>query len=195
LAIALAAREAVCVGAGARIDPSQVFDRILAHVNEPELCRALELAAACLGRGAAPGELLTALGSRRGVSGYVVHTVPVAIFLWLRHAADFRAGVESAVRLGGDTDTVAALVGALAGASQGPSGIPSDWLRGLCEWPRTIAWLERLAARLARRFGEPLSAEPSLGPEPLYWPALVPRSALFAGIVLAHGFRRLLPPY
>jgi hypothetical protein len=29
----------------------------------------------------------------------------------------------------------------------------------------------------------------------LFWPGLLPRNLLFLAAVLAHGFRRLLPPY
>lgn len=46
-----------------------------------------------------------------------------------------RVGVESAVRSGGDTDTVAALVGALLGAACGPTAVPSDWVESIWGWP------------------------------------------------------------
>ena len=29
----------------------------------------------------------------------------------------------------------------------------------------------------------------------LFWPGLIPRNLFFLSVVLAHGFRRLLPPY
>jgi hypothetical protein len=122
----------------------------------------------------------------------VVQTVPVALFLWLAHPGDLRAGVETAVRLGGDTDTVAAIVGALSGATVGAAGVPADWLEGIWEWPRTIAWMTALAERLANRHAS--APAPGPGPAPLFWPGLIPRNALFAAVVLAHGFRRLLPP-
>lgn len=44
-------------------------------------------------------------------------------------------GIESAIRGGGDTDTVAALTGALLGGACGLAGIPEDWLANLWGWP------------------------------------------------------------
>lgn len=43
--------------------------------------------------------------------------------------------IERAVRGGGDTDTVAAIAGALAGAASGVSAIPARWRRPLHGWP------------------------------------------------------------
>ncbi|HLT96010.1 MAG TPA: ADP-ribosylglycohydrolase family protein [Acidimicrobiia bacterium] len=42
-------------------------------------------------------------------------------------AADFDDTVRRAIRIGGDTDTIAAMAGALAGARYGLSAIPPDW--------------------------------------------------------------------
>jgi hypothetical protein len=122
------------------------------------------------------------------------HSVAAALFCWLRFFGDYRQSVESAVRLGGDTDTVAAIVGALAGATGGPSSIPQEWLSGIFEWPCSVTWLTTLADRLARRF--PGNEAPEyLGPQPFFWPGQLLRNVLFAVVVLTHGFRRLLPPY
>ena len=65
-----------------------------------------------------------ALGLARGVTGYVYHTVPVAVYAWLRHYGDFRATVEAALDCGGDTDTVGAIAGALAGGTVVGRGSP-----------------------------------------------------------------------
>ena len=54
--------------------------------------------------------------------------------------------VEAAVRAGTDTDTVAAIAGALLGARWGCSGIPLEWQRAVNGWPGlTGADLVRLA--------------------------------------------------
>src|SRR5262249_5092739 len=122
--------------------------------------------------------LANALGLQRGVTGFINHTAPVALYCWLRHPTDFRAAVEEVILLGGDSDTTGAIVGALAGATVGASGIPDEWLRGLIEWPRSVKWMRKLAARLALQFGgEP--EMPSAGPLRLFWPALLPRSVFF----------------
>jgi ADP-ribosyl-[dinitrogen reductase] hydrolase len=147
-----------------------------------------------LGRCAPAVELANALGIRRGVSGYVYHTVPLALYCWLRHPGDFRQAVEEVIALGGDADSTGATVGGIAGATLGAGGIPAEWLDGLLEWPRSVTWMHRLAERLVQQFqagGSPVRQ----GPLPLFWPGLVPRNLFFLSVVLAHGFRRLLPPY
>jgi ADP-ribosylglycohydrolase len=147
-----------------------------------------------LKRAAPAAELAANLGLRRGVTGYAYHTVPLALYCWLRHPGDFRGGVEEVIDLGGDADSTGAVVGGLVGVTVGAGGIPPEWVNGLFEWPRSAAWLRALAGRLADQFPREGDAV-RRGPLPLFWPGLVPRNLLFLAVVLAHGFRRLLPPY
>lgn len=125
-------------------------------------------------------------GGRRGVSGYVLHSVPVAIAGWYRHFGDYRSTLESLIRLGGDTDTVAAIAGALAGIQAGPAGIPADWRERLRDWPHSPAYLAALATALTDST-QPIRTRFALG--------LLPRNLLFLPLVLGHGLRRLLPPW
>jgi ADP-ribosyl-[dinitrogen reductase] hydrolase len=46
-----------------------------------------------------------------------------------------RDALVAAVRIGGDTDTVAAIAGSLLGARWGAAAIPGEWLRVLNGWP------------------------------------------------------------
>jgi ADP-ribosylglycohydrolase len=131
------------------------------------------------------------LGLERGVTGYVYHTVPVALYAWYRHFGDYDQTLVSVLRCGGDTDTAGAIAGALAGATVGEAGIPSSWLEGLKDWPRGRPLLIELADRLARASGQSGHASPVR----YCWPAILPRNLLFLALVLAHGFRRLAPPY
>ena len=146
---------------------------------------------AAWGRGDSVTAFASWLGLGGGVTGYVYHTVPVAVYAWLRHYGDLRAAVEAALDCGGDTDTVGAIVGALAGGAVGASGIPTDWSHGMIDWPRSIGLLRKVAARLDRQKHE---GQP-VGAVRYCWPAVLPRNLLFLTVVLAHGFRRLAPPY
>jgi ADP-ribosyl-[dinitrogen reductase] hydrolase len=162
---------------------------LLGQDNEWQtLCRKLMEA---LAQGISVASFAESLGLRNGVSGYAYHTVPVTLYAWLRHPANFLAALESALNCGGDTDTVGAIVGALAGASCGDQGIPAEWLTGMAEWPRSIELLRRVARRLA----DQKAARQPLGPVGYSWPGLIPRNLLFVTVVLIHGFRRLAPPY
>jgi ADP-ribosyl-[dinitrogen reductase] hydrolase len=136
-------------------------------------------------------EFAASLGLQKGITGYSYHTVPIAVFAWMRHYGDFGSTLTAALDCGGDTDTVGAIVGALAGATVGSNGIPDKWLRGIVDWPRSISLLRKVADRLDRQRAE----GHALGPVSYPWPAVLPRNVLFLSVVLAHGFRRLLPPY
>jgi len=152
------------------------------------ICKKLEQG---LAEGTSVFAFADSLGVGNGVSGYAYHFVPIALYAWLRSPNNFRQALTSALNCGGDTDTVGAIVGALAGASVGTSGIPPEWLSGICEWPRSLKVLGQAGERLAE---QKLEAG-ALGPIKYFWPGLVPRNLAFVLIVLAHGFRRLAPPY
>lgn len=130
-------------------------------------------------------------GHERGVSGFVMHTVPVAAALWLAHPRDLRAALTAAVELGGDADTLAAIVGGVVGAGVGAAGVPRDWLGRIWGWPHTTARLTRLAERaaVAATSGEP-GRPPGVLPG-----ATLGRNLVLLVVVLAHAARRVLPPY
>lgn len=130
------------------------------------------------------------LGLERGVTGYIYHTVPVVLHAWLSNPDDFRAAIHTVVRCGGDTDTTAALVGAIAGARLGKLAIPENWRKGLCEWPRDLRWIERLGRTLAAN----VNAGTTRRSVPLNFVGVLGRNLLFNLVVLKHVFRRLLPP-
>jgi ADP-ribosylglycohydrolase len=133
----------------------------------------------------------TEIGLPRLVTGYINHTVPVALYAWLRHPFGYRQAVTEVIACGGDTDTTAALTGGLVGAAVGREGIPGEWLRRLCEWPRSVAWMNRLARQLARVM-ETGDAE---APLDVRFSLDFARNLAFLTVVLTHGLRRLLPPY
>ena len=63
-------------------------------------------------------------------SGYVVDTLEAAIWC-LVNTNSYKECVLTAVNLGDDTDTVAAIAGGLAGALYGYDSIPEDWRKTL----------------------------------------------------------------
>jgi len=131
------------------------------------------------------------IGLENGVSGYVYHTVPIAIHAWLSNQRDFRAAIVSVVQCGGDTDSTAAIVGGIIGAAVGEEGIPDDWRERLFEWPRSVSWMKQLGAALA--------SEASTGSKrstiSIQFFAGLVRNMFFLPVVLFFGFRRLFPPY
>lgn len=189
--VALAARLA---REGAAVSPSQFHKELCSFLSEDgaqEFLALMETAARSAESGETPESFAEALGLGKGVSGYVYHTVPVAIHAWLRHQRDFQGGVMAIVRCGGDADTTAAIVGGIIGAGVGKEGIPKSWLDGVFEWPRSVAWMEQLGASLAQSLDE---GKPTRPPR-LFKIGLLVRNAFFFLIVLFHILRRCLPPY
>jgi ADP-ribosylglycohydrolase len=190
LAVALAARYAATRDV-ACVRFADFLPHLRQYLGDAPLLHILEQAGPHLERGDDVAAYAAALGLHRGVSGYVNHTVPVALYCWLRWPQDFRRAVEAAVLLGGDADTTGAIVGALMGATMGSRGVPAEWVDGLAEWPRTVQWMRTLGSRLARQS----TGAASEGPLPLFWPGLLLRNTFFLGVVLVHVLRRCLPPY
>ncbi len=75
-------------------------------------------------------------------------SVPTAIFAFLTFWNSFEEAVVYAVSLGGDTDTLAAMTGAIAGAFHGVDAIPKRWWRALENTDRGRDYIVRLGERL-----------------------------------------------
>ncbi|MBI5387410.1 MAG: ADP-ribosylglycohydrolase family protein [Verrucomicrobia bacterium] len=188
---ALAVAEAVAWAANAPTDSSAFLKRLPACGTDGEWLRICHRLGEGLAAHETVKEFACSLGLGNGVSGYAFHTVPVAIYAWLRHPGDFRQALTSALDCGGDTDTVGAIVGALTGGDVGEANIPKEWIEALWEWPRTANTLRKLANRLAQQQDQP---EP-LQPVRYFWLGVLPRNVVFLLVVLIHGLRRLFPPY
>lgn len=226
LAIALAAQLAARTPAlsAATLRESFCHALYLELSEEPqaeEFLGLVQRAADSVAGGQSTGEFAQDLGLTNGVSGYTLHSVPVALHAWLSHPQDFAAAVQSVIVCGGDADTTAAMVGGIVGTAVGLEGIPQDWLDTLCEWPRSVSWMKSLGAQLAAR--RPSEESPSTEHRPqsrpqsrpqncpptatrqrilravprrvLWCAAILLRNVFFMCIVLYHGFRRLLPPW
>lgn len=164
---------------------------------EPDLREVLASTLAALEQAKTAEQFADERGWNRGVTGFVNQTVPAAVYCWAAHRGDFRAAVESAVLLGGDTDSVAAITAAIAGGELGAERIPVTWLSRLAEWPRGVDWLENLAECLARTLaseGRNDDAAPNDVPS-MHWWLTLPRNLVFATIVIVLALRRLFPPY
>lgn len=93
-------------------------------------------------------------------NGFVVRALQAAWSAVVRTPVDagdpdrYAAPVRAAVRAGDDTDTVAAIAGALVGARWGRSAIPEEYLTAVHGWPGYRAdGLARLAGEIVRRHG------------------------------------------
>jgi len=86
---------------------------------------------------------------RRLGNGIEAHrSVPSASYLALAYSPDFQDAIRAAISLGGDTDTIAGMVGAIVGAHVGERGLPTEWVEQLEEGPRGRSFVRELAGRL-----------------------------------------------
>lgn len=121
------------------VQPGLLLDELLAHVEGWRIAPRLELVRQPTG---VPDAVAT-LG--HGV--FAFESVPVAVWACSR-SETFEQAVITAVCCGGDTDSIAAIAGAIAGATHGATAIPSRWLDAL-EQPgrrRVHELAERLVA-------------------------------------------------
>ena len=79
---------------------------------------------------AAPEDAAAALGTGARVSA--PDTVPLALWIAVRHLDDYPEAVWTAAAVADDTDTVCAIVGGIVAARVGAAGVPEQW-RSACE--------------------------------------------------------------
>lgn len=60
-------------------------------------------------------------------SGYIVDTLECAIWIFM-NAQHYKEAIIASTNIGGDTDTIGAIVGSMAGIYYGFESIPSNWL-------------------------------------------------------------------
>ena len=71
-------------------------------------------------------EVINKLGNKISA----IESVPTAIYLFLQnYDSGFKTIIKNAIKLGGDTDTIACMTGAIAGAFLGIDKIPKNWIQ------------------------------------------------------------------
>ena len=171
---------AVCAKDGAAARAESV-ERALAVVDNADVRAAVKRGQE-LAEGAAE---LEAAARELGTTGFIVHTVALATFCFVRLGDDPAGAIAAAVRAGGDTDSNAAIVGAWMGARHGASGLPAELVGHLQGGPFGRDHLRALAAdlALARR---PDRSPPRAG---YAWTLAFARNLLLFPVVLVHAFR------
>lgn len=84
-------------------------------------------------------------------SGYVIHTLEAALWSWL-NTSSYAEAVLTAVNLGDDTDTTAAVTGGLAGIEYGFDSIPNHWVDAIHRKDDIIDLANRLEITLNSSF-------------------------------------------
>ena len=127
---ALAVAYAVRLLVAAEVPPEMLIEDVLHFIDEDAVARRLRLAASLAAHGGQRDHDLANL-REIGTSSYVAEAVAAAFYCFAAHPDDFAAAVLTAVNAGGDTDSIAAMTGALAGAYLGAQAIPAELVDGL----------------------------------------------------------------
>lgn len=107
--------------------PTQLFEAVLNYLPDSRVRDRIEELKSL------PNDLPVAeVGRRFGTSGYVVESVPLALYA-AREIDRFplQLVLRNAIEAGGDTDTIASITGQIAGAWIGASQIPTELINSL----------------------------------------------------------------
>lgn len=164
------------------------FSNVLSSIRTESLKYSLTLARDYLLENRSLDDYLMAMDlDHKGVSGYIGHTVPAVIYAWLRYFDQYEKAIEKMILAGGDSDTTAAILGALMGISAHKDDIPKTWMAGIYNAPISLIKLSEMASAVQKNDS---AAIPKIS-----WGLQALRNVVLLMIVLLHGFRRLLPPY
>ena len=169
------------VGPEARLS---LVDRARAILREEQLARAIEKAISLALSDAATLETAKACKT----SGFVVHTLAMATFGFIRSNGEIGSSLADVIAAGGDTDSIAAILGAWLGALHGESRLPARLIDRIHDGPFGPRHLRALASCLAERRQGRSSDVPHYSATA----GLLRNLALYP-VILGHGFRRLIP--
>jgi poly(ADP-ribose) glycohydrolase ARH3 len=149
-----AVMQAATVGLAVSQNPKESFkkEEVIVHLREVlwggpiEYMRALNKIEEMLAEGKKlqAREVAQSLGN--GVEAHF--SVPSACYIAITYSPDFCDAIRAAISLGGDTDTIAGMVGAIVGAHIGEKGLPGEWIEQLEDGPRGRSFARGLADRL-----------------------------------------------
>ena len=94
-------------------------------------------------------------GAWQGISAFVIPSTVWSLYAFLHSPDDYWTTVCTAIEVGGDTDTMAAIAGGISGARLGPAALPArltELVSDRGEWGHAeLSELARSAARLVER--------------------------------------------
>ena len=76
---------------------------------------------------------------------------PIALYAFLENAHSFKNCITAAIYLGGDTDSIACMAGALCGAFLGKKAIPQKWLECVKEDRFSVEEMDKMGQEIFRQ--------------------------------------------
>jgi len=123
------------------------------------------------------------LGLEQGVSGYIYHTLPIALHAAFSNRDNYQQAIIDVIECGGDTDTVAAIAGGIIGTRV--SKLPQEWIESIVDYPITTSFIQALSMQLETMES---NTQKALS---LPWVFEFLRNTIFLIIVLISAMRRV----
>lgn len=101
-------------------EPGEILIKVISKIKEPEYMYKARIIKELLKAPPVPAVAARALGC----SVKAHESVPAALFAFLLNFGNYTSAIRYAIEMGGDTDTIAAMAGAMAGAATGYQGLP-----------------------------------------------------------------------
>lgn len=130
-------------------DALEVCKKLESFSSQTELKKRLAQLPQFLEQKRSPLAVANHFGWDTGISDYMIPMTVMSCYCFLRYPKDFRRAVESAIRLGGDTRTLGAIVGSLSGTYRGFSELPDHLVRGLSDFAYGPTWISKMVMRLS----------------------------------------------
>lgn len=158
------------------IKPDQEFEKIIEKITES------------VASGDSTEVFAEEIDQKEKISGYIYTTMAAVLFCWFRWKNDFHQSLTEIIRMGGDTDTTAAILGGIAGATCGKRSIPKSLLDNLFEWPRSVSWMEKVSEYLYLKYVQ----KEDKTKVSLFWPGVFVRNVFFLGVIIFHAIYRII---
>jgi ADP-ribosylglycohydrolase len=130
-------------------------------------------------------EFAKILTLEEGVSGYIYHTLPIALHSAYYHKNNYRQAIIGVIKCGGDTDTVAAITGGIVGVKT--EQFPTEWVESIMDYPINQEMIQKLSIQLdsVMQTQRVQKAKTSL------WIVSFIRNIIFLCVVILSALRRL----
>jgi ADP-ribosylglycohydrolase len=128
-------------------EPVAAMDRLIKITEDEGLNAQLRRLREGLTLGLGVHDMAREMGWGGGIPATAGPTALMAIYSWFENHGSFEKTVERAVLLGGDSETLGAVAGGLAGVHLGKESIPVQWRDHLVTAPNSKRWLNQTARR------------------------------------------------
>ncbi len=172
------------------LEPIPVLNNLIESCEEPKLKEGLQRLVPFLEKSRSPSSVARHFGWHSGIRAQMLPSTLMATYCYLRYPTNFNRALQSAIGLGGDSESLGAIVGGLVGAHIGFDRIPKLLIQSLGGYPQGLRWIEEMSNRLSHwpHGMNDLSFAPPLPSDPLMQ---LLRSLFSIALVLLHFVLRL----